>query len=123
MNGEGWTASGILIYGVSDVQVNNNVVEKGQLGIGVLGDNNKVVNNYLEKGTWSIAVYSGFNNKVIHNTIIGYESGVSDYGNERKVARQRTGSPINNNNKHSLYFFFFTESVTIIPKSKIFFTT
>ncbi|KXB06168.1 hypothetical protein AKJ53_01120 [candidate division MSBL1 archaeon SCGC-AAA382F02] len=87
--GEGWTATAILIYDVSDVQMVKNTVEEGQLGIGVLGNNNKIVNNYLEDGTWSIGVYSGTNNKVIRNTIVDYNYGVSDYGEETKVHANR----------------------------------
>ncbi|MFW6117117.1 MAG: right-handed parallel beta-helix repeat-containing protein [Thermoproteota archaeon] len=84
--GEGdWTATAILLYDVEDVQVVNNRVEEGQLGIGVLGDNNKIVNNCLESGSWGIAIYSGLNNKVIRNTITDYECDVLDYGEESKV--------------------------------------
>lgn len=87
--GDGWTASGILLYEASDVQVVKNTVEEGQTGIAVLGENNKIVNNELDTGTWAISIYSGVNNKVISNTIVAYDNGVSDYGDETKIHANR----------------------------------
>lgn len=88
--GEGdWTATDILLYDVSDVQVVKNKIEDAQLGIGILGDNNKVINNSMDTGTWSIAIYSGTNNKVINNTIVDYDYEVSDSGDESKVHANR----------------------------------
>lgn len=57
--------------------------------MGVLGVNNKVVNNSLEDGTWGISVYSGTNNKVTNNNVTDYDSGVNDYGDETKVYANR----------------------------------
>jgi len=63
----------------------NNEIEESQMGVGVQGTNNKIVNNELKKGSWGIAVYSGDKNKVIHNQINKYEYEIWDCGDESKV--------------------------------------
>lgn len=83
--GEGWTATAILLYDTTGVQVVGNEIYKGQMGIGVLGNNNKVVKNTLDTGTWAIAIYDGVNNKVIGNRITDYDYEVLDYGQKSKV--------------------------------------
>ncbi len=100
--GEEWTASGIMVFDAKNVSVTGNTVKDCETGIYVLGINNKVVNNNLEEEleeeTWGIVIgdpepYLGWgltyeectNNKVIHNTITGYDYGVIDEGDDSKV--------------------------------------
>ncbi|MFO7968049.1 MAG: NosD domain-containing protein [Archaeoglobaceae archaeon] len=100
--GEEWTASGIMVFDAKNVRVTGNTVEDCETGIYVLGINNKVVNNNLEneleEETWGIVIGNATpyipwgltynessNNKVIHNTINGYDYDVVDLGEDSKV--------------------------------------
>ncbi|OKY78669.1 MAG: Lipoprotein NosD family containing CASH domain [Candidatus Methanohalarchaeum thermophilum] len=100
--GEEWTATGILIFDAKNVKVIGNTVKDCETGIGVLGVNNKVVNNELiselEKETsgivvwdtepyldWGLTYKECKNNKVIHNTFDGYDTKIVDLGEDSKV--------------------------------------